>query len=265
VIRGFYASATGLVSEFARQEVAANNLANIQTVGYKRSQMSLREVDDTTPTADFDTMLASIVAGRSSSASTVSLAVANTAEYGAFPDPVEVRFDQGALQQTENELDVALVGDGFLAIKDADDNVTYTRAGNLARSADGILVTSNGQTVIGSSGPINVGAGRVEFDVDGTVLSDGREVGRLALVDFDDPTLLTKVGVSDFAALDGAGPKVAEHVSVRQGYVERSNVEATEVFVDMMAAKRAYEASQRMLQYQDRILASSVNDIGRLR
>jgi flagellar basal-body rod protein FlgF len=94
---------------------------------------------------------------------------------------------------------------------------------------------------------------------------DGRDVGRLALVDFEHPEALTKVGVSDFTAPEGAGAKPAEHISVRQGYVERSNVEPTEVFVDMMAAKRAYEASQKMLQYQDRILSASVNDIGRVR
>lgn len=232
--------------EQARVDVLANNLANVSTTGFR--QVLTRVTEQGAAGAD--------APGAEALTATRDLSVSQATD-----------IRRGAVAPTGRNQDVALASRGFFVVQGADGAEAYTRDGSFHLDANGRLATAAGQQVMGTGGPIEVGSGVLEVQNDGTVLVDAQVRGRLRVVDFEDPTRLAHRGDSLLAAAEGqdATDIPATEVSVLQGHLEGSNVDAVRTLVDMIAAQRAFEVQSKMLQATDESLQKSVNNLSAVR
>ena len=221
------------------QERVANNLANTNTVGYKR---------DRTFTEALDEYIDAEGAPQSDRRS------------AQWADAA-----QGPLESTGNPLDVAISGEGFFAFTDEEVGTTvYARAGRLSLDAEGTLRDLTGRAIEGDGGPIQLppSGGAISISRIGEITVDGQAVGTLSVVTFENPMQLRRL---DGAAFDAAGmePLPAEAPVVMQGYVEASNVDAVREMADMIAYYRQFESQQKMLRATDQILGAVTRDLGK--
>jgi flagellar basal-body rod protein FlgG len=253
MVYGIYQSAAGLQVNQYRQAVLANNLANVNTAGFKHDLAIVRERQ---------------VASQEDLADpTWSDPILNRMTGGSFVAPTYTGFEQGTIEHTGGALDVALAGDGFFAIQDGDE-VRYTRDGRFTLNERGELVTVAGHhPVLSDEGePIVVpanAASSARIEAGGEVRAGNRTFGRVEVVGFDDTSQLVKLGGNRFKAVD-AEP-VPLTAQLRTGAVEASNADPTRAMVDMIEVSRAYEMNARLIGLADATLGRAVNDIARLR
>jgi flagellar basal-body rod protein FlgF len=169
---GIYAASTGLLARTQELDLAANNLANANTTGYRGEHVS------------FHSQLMTAASNVSTRA---------VATFGVLGSP-RTDFSQGSLEQTGNPLDLALEGSGFFTVQSPDGGVQYTRNGNFHLTADGELVTAQGLAVLGSQGPITLPPGEVAIGPSGVISVNGDEAGELRLASFDPSVPLTSLG-----------------------------------------------------------------------
>jgi flagellar basal-body rod protein FlgF len=225
---GFYAACTALMSKTQAMESVANNLANVNTSGFRaqRNQFS------------------SVLADASvTGSSPLNLAVNN---YGVLGG-TRLDLSQGSLETTGNDLDFAIDGPGFFAVQTAAGR-KYTRSGNFQVAANGQLITAGGDPVLGEKGAINVSGGKVHLGSDGTISVNGAVVGQLKIVDFPSSTQLEAMGKTYYSA--PAGSEIgAKQVSVQQGVIEASNVNPVTSAVDLINIQRQSEMMGRALSF----------------
>jgi len=253
MVYGLWLSAAGLQANQYRQDVIANNLANVETVGFKRDLAVFTERAVASREALGDPTMSDPTLDRMSG--------------GTFVAPTYTCFEQGSIVPTDRPLDAALQGEGFFTVRDAA-GVRYTRDGRFAVDAQGNLVTVSGERpVLNDAGqPIQVPPeqiGNVRLAQDGTVLAGGSPVGRLGIVDFADRTALRKTGSNLLEAAAGAQARPAS-ASVLAGAVEASTVDPTTTMVGMIEAARAYQMNATMISMQDTMLGRAANDIAKL-
>jgi flagellar basal-body rod protein FlgF len=251
MIRGLYTAASGMVAAMRRMEFVTNNLANTQTVGFKQDRSALSTFDEVMILQD----------GSISTPGTHELGELGMASVAEEP---MIDFTQGSLQETGRALDFALEGPGFFTVQ-TPDGVRYTRDGGFTRDALGRLSTTEGDLVLADDGnPITIPGGRLIAGPDGTLSVEGEVIGRLGIVEFSLEQPLRKTGNNQFAPrVDGDAPTPAVASAVRQSFVESSNVDMTGAQTTMMELQRAYQASQRLIQYQDEMVGRAVNEIAR--
>ncbi|GJQ31046.1 MAG: flagellar basal body protein [Phycisphaerae bacterium] len=249
---GLQISASGVFAALYRQDVYANNLANLDTPGFKvdvptsRPRECVREEDGVWQLPS-NRLLERLGAGALLNANSIS-------------------FAQGSLKTTGNALDVGIQGDGFFMVQDGD-ATRLTRDGRFTRDAQGMLVlASGGQRVLGEDGkPIRLPAGAVTIDGEGTVRSNGQAVSRLGFVDVSDRGALTKAGHGMFAAseaaLKGAVPATGR---MTQYAIEESAVDEVAAIMQMTSASRDVEANTAMIREHDRLLDKAINTLGRV-
>jgi flagellar basal-body rod protein FlgF len=236
--RGLSIAASGMLAEQVRQDQIANDLANASTPGYKADRAAQRS---------FGQVLVTTGDG----------IPVGTATGGVRIDAVATDLSQGALRQTDEPLDVALEGPGFLAVQTAA-GVRYTRDGQLSLDGSGRLVTQQGRPVLDPAGrPIALPrADGLEIAADGTLTLDGKPAGKLGVVSVTSPV---KDGDGLFAGTPAGTPA---GTAVRQGSLEQSSVDAARVMVDMIVSLRAFEASQRVIRAIDDTLGRGINGAG---
>ena len=253
MLRALYNSATGMVKDMLRQDTVSNNLANASTNGYKRdisveaafdNQFIIREDDPAGP----DWM-------RHDPRPIIGLA-----GFGTWVDTVNTVHEQGALRETSNSLDFALVGEGFFEVT-TPNGIRYTRDGSFSISPEGYLTTSRGELVNGQNGPIPIGDGTVTVAEDGAIRQNGEYIDKLVIVRFNVMENVLKEG--DNLYNTDEAPEMIESPQVRQGYIEASNVNIVREMVDMIAVMRSYEANQKVIQSLDGTLDKAVNEISR--
>lgn len=230
-----------------RLNMIANNLANVNTVGFKQDralfadyEKAVAEMNGTTP--DPDPAKPTI----------------------AFFSGGYIDFSKGSAIPTGGTLDLMINGDGFFEIENSGGPDTfYTRAGNFAVNGLGELSTQDGRRVLNGTGsPIVIGnAFDVLISADGTITSGDENLGRIQFVRFDDPTVLVKYGEGLFRAPGDITPTVAADGQIRQGYLEGSNVNTIEELVRMIQNQRAYQANQRMIQSIDQVVGGRIRGI----
>jgi flagellar basal-body rod protein FlgF len=223
---GYYAACAALVSRTEALDTIANNLANASTVGY-RSQHNV-----------FSSVLAE---ANGASGSPLNQAMNN---FGVLSGTT-LDQSQGALQKTGNNLDVAIEGSGYFVVQTANGPM-YTRNGGFQVSIKGQLITSSGDPVLGSSGPITMPPGEVSISADGTISSNGALAGKLKVVQFAPGTTLTSAGETYYSA----PPKTeipATDSTVKQGMLESSNVNPVASMVELITAQRSAEMMQKAL------------------
>lgn len=242
---GMYLAAAGALVQQLRLEMLANNVANVNTIGFK-GEKSVFGVADDSATNPLEVTPEAIV---------------SLTPY-APPFYTVVDFSQGAIRQTGNPLDVAIDGDGFFSIQ-TPEGVQYTRQGSFSLNADGVLVSQDGYPVLGENGDITLDEGTVEIDLEGNLTVDGDDIGRLRITAFADGSALKKIGDGRFVLSDataqGSRPPDA---ATRQGYVETANVNPVLAMTEMIETSRAFEAYQKVIQTADESTATSINDVG---
>ena len=222
-----------------QQERLANNLANANTVGYKR---------DRTFTEALNERLDNEQAPQSDRSMT------QWADQAA-----------GTYEMTGNPLDVALGGEGFFVLSDeATGAARYSRAGQFSLGEDGMLRNAMGQVVEGEGGPLQLplDGGAIEIDRNGAVRVGGQEAGKLRVVAFEDPLRLRRV---DGAAFDAAGmePEDVDTPDVKQGFLEGSNIDPVHEMTEMITHFRLFESQQKTLQTLDQVLGNVTRDLGK--
>lgn len=258
-LRALWTSAVGMSSQALNMDVIANNLANVNTTGFKRSR------------ADFQDLFYQNlrIAGAASSAGT-EIPTANQIGLGTKVSAVAKLFVQGDYQQTGNELDLAVDGEGFFQINTPDGEIAYTRAGAFKLDGDGNVVTSDGYLL---QPQITVPDNAIQLTVgpDGTVtvINAGEttpsEIGNVETARFANPAGLTAIGKSLFLESETSGspttgtPGEDGLGTINQGFLEMSNVNIVEEMVNMIVAQRAYEINGKAIQTSDEMLQTANN------
>ncbi|MBW1857796.1 MAG: flagellar hook-basal body protein [Deltaproteobacteria bacterium] len=226
-ISGIYQAVDASLAQKLKFDTISNNLANINSNAFKRDIVS------------FDKALA--------------IKNASTTD-----------FTPGPIHYTGNELDVALGDHGFFKIQ-TPKGIRYSRNGSFTCNMDSVLVTQNGDPVLGQNGPIKINGTDVSIKSNGQVVVDGQPVDRVVVVDFRQPLLLKKEGGS-FYMYQGEEQDIvtAENITVQQGYIEKSNVNVTEEMIKMVETLRAFESVQKVIQTMDELNGKMVNDVGLL-
>ena len=255
MISGLYKSASAMTIEEVKHDVLANNVANAATVGFKKDNVVI---------SPFDEILSS--ASRKIGGSETLY----QSPIGGIVSESLTDFSQGPIKRTDNELDVAITGDGFFAVE-TPEGIRYTRSGNFALSSDNQLVMagSPGHAVLASGNtPVTIPGtgGKITIDKRGGITVGNESAGRLQVTDFEKPYRLRKVGDNLFAPVgEGTGEDAAEgSYTIENKALEMSNVNIIEEMVSMIINQRIYQTSQKMIQAQDQTLQSAINDVGRV-
>jgi flagellar basal-body rod protein FlgF len=222
MINGIELAASGLDAYGEVQEVIARNLANANTVGFKKNTIS------------FETILSQT----------------GGVDTGSLQTNYGVDQSKGNLIYTGNTLDIAVDGDGFFTLE-TDKGMRYTRNGQFQLSNNGEIVTSTGSKLLGQGGPLIVpkGGSQIAIDKLGGVKVDGKSIGKLMITNFTDLNSLVGTGDSSFAApIESVSEDGDKKFKVAQGYLERSNVNVVMEMVDMITSVRSYEASNNVVK-----------------
>lgn len=253
MIYGLYLSATGVVTNLHKQDVIANNLANVETQGFRRQLVSFMEREPARSNLSRDTgdPMFELIGG------------------GQLVAPSRFDYSQGTLENTSSNLDVAVNGEGFFEVEsDAGRRLTRNGSFMLTESGDLVLSTDNATKVLDASGQtINLGAGVSETDVSidprGGISVRGIPTARLSTVTVADKAKLGPTGDTLLKPSDDAEIAQSE-IKLMPGFVERSNVEPATELTRLMMANRQLEANANMLKYQDQTLQRLVNEVGKI-
>lgn len=241
---GYYAACAGLKTQTQALEFIANNLANINTTGYRSQQVTFRSF---------------FAAARAASTNPLNRAVNDFNILGG----TRLDLSAGNLQSTGNPFDVALEGDGFFAVQ-TNAGIMYTRNGNFQVSAKGQLITAQGDAVLGDDGPITVPSGDIAISTDGTLSEAGAVVGKLRVIDFPSDTWLVPQGNSYYLGPD-ANARPAARAYVRQSMLESSNVNPVLGMVSLISVQRHADMMQRALSaYYNEFNRVATNDLPRV-
>lgn len=248
---------SGLDAQSTRMRVIANNLANVNTTGFKRER------------AEFETLGYQVVtAPGATSSGDNRFATGLNLGTGVRVMGTGRLMSAGALQISENPLDMAIEGDGFFQIAQPDGSTAYTRAGSFHLSADGQVVTSEGRPLQPSI-QIPEGAQSVTIGTDGTVTAiapgatDPTEVGKIELARFANSAGLQALGSNLYGVTAASGTAQTGAAgsegrgSIRQGALESSNVNIVQELVDMIETQRAYEVNSKMISSTNEMLQAA--------
>ena len=234
----------GLSRQMALQrqmDVVANNMANINTTGFKSEQMLFEQF---------------------------VMPVARDQDFRGSDQPLSYVQDWatlhdltgGAMVQTGNELDVALSGDGFFAVETPGGD-RWTKSGSFQINNNGTLVDLSGNPVLGEGGPIQFGPEETGITIaqDGSISSSAGAKGKLRIVEFENPQAIAHQGANLFS---GGTPQAATGTQVMQGFIEKSNVSGVSEMAEMIRVQRAYESAASMASRQDDMRRSAIQRLG---
>ena len=227
-------SSEGMNARILRQQVIANNLANVNTTGFKKDR-AFHQV----------------------------LNIANV-QKGIEYEEITV-FEQGALRETQNPFNFAIKGNGFFVIETENGN-RYTRNGNFDIDEQGQLILPGAGAVLGEGGPIIVGNQEFDVNLNGEIVMQDMPVAKLKIVTFEDLSQLKKEGNNLMALKDEEESleMKSDSSTVHQGFVEESNVNALEEMINMLTLYREFEADQKSLQAFDKVMDDTANRIGKI-
>ncbi|MEO0481381.1 MAG: flagellar basal-body rod protein FlgG [Planctomycetota bacterium] len=260
MIKSLYTSATGMKAQQVMVDTIANNVANVNTAGFKRSQVTFEDLLYVTERSP------GLERNQRGSASPIGLEIGS----GARLSGTTRIYTPGTLEVTSRSLDIAIDGDGFLRVELPDGEIGYSRDGHLQINADGRLVTSSGyvvqpaQTFPNDVEFINIDSqGRVTGRIAGSNADDVQDFQTIELARFVNPSGLLAEGGNVFRATAASGREIIDQPgqnglgTLRQGFLERSNVEIVNELVNLIVAQRAYEVNSRSIQASDQMLSNA--------
>ena len=241
--KGIYIALSGATLKQAQMDIISQNLANVNTIGYKRDKISFQEY------------LVSQMNGRTENPDGRTMSYFGTVTTDQAP---------GNVVHTGNDFDIAIEGEGFLCLE----NGEYTRRGDLHLDSDGYIVNQRGIRVLGTGGPIQItDEGKVSINSEGEISVKTAET-ELAVVDtikvviFSDASKLSKSGEDAFKAGEEEGQ--ATTAAVKQGYIEKSNVDAVKEMVQMITALREFETYQKAIHSFDESIARVLDEMAKI-
>jgi flagellar basal-body rod protein FlgF len=262
--KGIYTAVSGAIAQSAKMDTIANNLANVNTPGFKRDSqifkeyLSAYEKEPTTITVPrVPASIESFYDMQGGDKSYVDLA-------GTATD-----FTQGGLKQTGNSLDLALEGDGFFEVL-TPEGVRFTRAGSFTVDNQGRVTTKQGFPVLKEGVPgtdptsrfIQTTGGQVSVGDDGQLFENGTQVGKLSIVNVSNKEALQKIGSSFYGLRTNIPAETTNgNAKVIQGFVESSNVNIVSEMSDMISATRTFESTQKAIQAYDEMQKKLVNEV----
>ena len=259
MIRALRTAATGMYAQELFVDVISNNLANVNTTGFKRSKVEFQDLL-------YQTLQAPGVERGQANATNAEIQVG----HGTRPVAVVKQFSQGDVSSTNNPLDLAIEGDGFFQVLLSDGTVAYTRDGAFKLNSEGQLVTSDGLlvqpniTLPADTESINVSTDGV-ISVKLTGQTEPEIVGQLELAKFLNPTGLKSIGRNLYLPTAASGdpqygtPENDGFGRIMQGYLELSNVDVVEEMVNLIIAQRSYEINSKAIRTAEEMLSTANN------
>ncbi len=259
MIRALYTGGTGMVAQQLNIDVISNNLANVNTQGFKKSR------------ADFqDLLYQTLRAPGTVTTSGTQVPTGVQVGLGVKAAGVTKLFMQGDFRNTQAEMDVAIEGKGFFQIEKPDGTIGYSRAGNLQLDSSGQVVNIDGYPIYPSIS-IPQDATLITIDSQGVVSvmqpgsTTASQLGQFEIANFVNPAGLFSEGKSLFSETDASGPPITglpgenEMGTLLQGFVEISNVSVVEELTQMILAQRGYEVNSKVVQASDEMLQTATN------
>lgn len=242
-----YMATSGAEVQRLRLQILSNNLANINTAGFKEDRAVFRlpeqgldsANDPRDPLSDSATSFSSVI-----------------------PMTTHTNYAHGPIQRTGNPLDLAIEGKGFFSVQ-TDQGVRYTRNGSFTINPEGVLSTQDGDPIMGEGGEITIDGSDVSFDGSGNVIVDGILTDKLKIVTFSDTKALQKIGRSLFRLDENKGAEEPlAFGGVQQGFLEGSNVNAVKVMTELIEVQRGYESYQKMIKTMDEMASRVISGVG---
>lgn len=263
MVSGIEAAASGMIAQQLNIDVISNNLANVNTPGFKEFIPVFKSISDIN------------LKEKNKEEAFNSDKKIGTLSAGSTVDSTILDLKQGALRKTDNNLDFAISGKGFFVVG-TDKGDCYTRNGSFTIGNDGSLVTKDGNPVLGEDGSaIKIGEGntnakisftKLNVNENGTIFLDKQPVGKLKVVEFDSPNDITAAGNSLYkAANDSIKPQEAKSSRIDQGYIEGSNSNVIGTMISTISATRTYESLSKVIKTTEMTLSKAVNEVGRLK
>ena len=259
MMQSLYTASTGMLGMQTQIDTTANNIANVNTIGFKKSR------------AEFSDLMYNVMeyAGTSTSDTTKSPTGIEVG-LGVRPTAINKIFAEGSLKQTDNQLDVAVTGRGFFKLELPDGTEVYSRNGAFKVDQDGTMVNSDGYKLIPEI-VVPPDATNISIGTDGTVtvVQPGQvqatQIGQLQTTNFINPAGLHSLGDNLYIETDASGqpvegvPGVDGLGTLRQGFVELSNVELVVELTDLITGQRAYDANSKIITTSDEMLQTTNN------
>ncbi len=252
-----YSAATGMEAQQLNLNTISNNLANVNTPGFKRSKIEFQDLLYQKPrTSGADAGGGNVIP--------TGIEVGN----GSRVSATAKIFTQGQLTQTGEKLDIAIQGDGFFEVQKADGTLAYTRDGTFKLSPNGQITTNDGLLVLSGFQPAPNGTTEISISESGDVTygsSGGNQTFRLTLTRFANPSGLRSLGGNRYEETPASGapeqgaPNEQGFGGTLQGYIESSNVNVVEEMVNLIIAQRAYEINSKSIQTSDEMLQNIAN------
>ncbi len=266
--KGIFTAVSGAIAQSAKLDTIANNLANVNTPGFKKDGQLFREYltsyEKEPGTITVPRVPASIESFYDMQGGDKSYVDLN----GTYTD-----FAQGGMKSTGNRLDIGLEGDGFFEVG-TPEGVRLTRAGSFTVDSEGRLVTKQGYPVLRDGAPGQAAAGReirltsanVTISQAGEIFDNNQSIGKLSLVSVGNKDALLKQGQNLFTFKDNLEPdlSVAQDLKLNQGFLETSNVNPIREMTEMIATTRLFESTQKGIQAYDQMIGKAVNDVPKL-
>jgi flagellar basal-body rod protein FlgG len=257
MLRALYSAATGMEAQQMNLDVISNNLANVNTTGFKKSEIEFE-----------DLMYQTTKAPGADQGGGNQLPTGIQIGHGSQVVATSRVFTTGELTQTGEQLDMAINGDGFFQVQQPDGTLAYTRAGSLKTDSSGRITTSDGLPVLGGFEPVPAGTTNITISTDGQVTyttASGNTTFQVQLARFINPNGLSSVGQNLYTETPASGtaelgnPGENGFGQLEQGSLEMSNVQVVQEMVNLIMAQRAYEVNSKAVQAADEMLQTSNN------
>ncbi len=257
-MRALQIAATGMLAQQMRVETISNNLANMSTTGYNARRAEFADLH-------YQQMARP---GTIAAANGTVLPTGVQLGLGVRPAAVSMLVQQGTLEQTNGELDVAIEGNGYLEVNMPSGAIGYTRDGGLKMNGDGLIVTSEGNAIVPEI-TVPVEATRVSINADGEVYAYFNDavqpqlLGQLSMSQFVNDKGLLAIGSNTFLETEASGPPLSGIPgqdglgTLRQGYLEQSSVDAVREITELIEAQRGYELNSKVITAADQMLAAA--------
>ncbi|QSX07182.1 flagellar hook-basal body protein [Sedimentibacter sp. zth1] len=247
--RGLYTLTSGMITQQRKIDITSNNLANINTAGYKKEQAV---------TTNFGSLLLSKVNQNGIKQTTEQLGQVSLIRIAEDNNTIH---SQGALDQTDGAFDFAILGSGFFGINN-NGNVQYTRNGSFDLDNEGYLVLGDKGRVQGEYGDIFIGTDKYNCTEDGGIYVEGELIDKIAIYDFETYDVIDKISEGMYGATVQA--QLMEYPVVKKGMIERSNVNMADEMVEVMSSQRALQNASQAIKMYDQIMELAATRIGSL-
>jgi flagellar basal-body rod protein FlgG len=253
--RGIYPILSGALAHERRMQVFANNMANVNTAGFKQDEEAFKAVFPRPHAA-----IPGIGYGVGLAQQIMAKPLGAAERVFALPHIMKTTFESGRIRLTGNPLDLAIQGSGFFEVK-TPQGARYSRNGMFSLDRQRRLVTNLGYPVMGARGEIKIPVGKLEITTQGEIKVDDKPVDRIRVMEFPDDQMPQKFAEGLFISDKGA---VARNPQIQAGHIEESNVNALGEMVKMIQGMRSYESAQKLIQAFDRMAETAIQDVGRV-